>query len=100
MAQEANDERFERGMEVLQQIGGEGFDLPIKRLAEASPDLARFTVEYPYGDILSRPGLDLPLRQMGLLVRFPLRAFMTRTTRPIRRWCSRKRAVCGSWAAR
>ncbi len=58
------EQRFERGMEVLQQIGGEGFDLPIKRLAEASPDLARFTVEYPYGDILSRPGLDLPLRQI------------------------------------
>src|SRR5258708_12449097 len=64
MTQEANDERFERGMEVLQQIGGEGFDLPIKRLAEASPDLARFTVEYPYGDILSRPGLGLPLRHI------------------------------------
>src|SRR6185503_6897702 len=64
MTQEANGERFERGMEVLRQIGGEGFDLPIKRLAEASPDLARFTVEYPYGDILSRPGLDLPLRQI------------------------------------
>jgi 4-carboxymuconolactone decarboxylase len=26
--------------------------------------LARFTVEYPYGDILSRPGLNLPLRQI------------------------------------
>lgn len=64
MAQEANGERFERGMEVLQRIGGEGFDLPIKHLAEASPDLARFTVEYPYGDILSRPGLNLPLRQI------------------------------------
>ncbi|WP_278078089.1 carboxymuconolactone decarboxylase family protein [Mesorhizobium sp. WSM4884] len=64
MAQEANGRRFERGMEVLRRIGGEGFDLPIKRLAEASPDLARFMVEYPYGDILSRPGLDLPLRQI------------------------------------
>ncbi|TIQ28755.1 MAG: carboxymuconolactone decarboxylase family protein [Mesorhizobium sp.] len=64
MAQEANGTRFERGMEVLRRIGGEGFDLPAKRLAEASPDLARFMVEYPYGDILSRPGLDLPLRQI------------------------------------
>lgn len=64
MTQEANGERFERGMKVLQRIGGEGFDLPIKRLAEASPDLARFTVEYPYGEILSRPGLDLPQRQI------------------------------------
>jgi 4-carboxymuconolactone decarboxylase len=25
--------------------------------------LSRFTVEYPYGDVLSRPGLDLPARQ-------------------------------------
>ena len=64
MAQEADGKRFERGMKVLQRIGGEGFDLPIKRLAEASPDLARFTVEYTYGDILSRPGLNLPLRQI------------------------------------
>jgi 4-carboxymuconolactone decarboxylase len=67
MAQEANGERFERGMEILQRIGGEGFNIPIKRLAEASPDLARFTVEYPYGDILSRPGLDLPLRQISIV---------------------------------
>lgn len=56
--------RFERGLELLRQIGGQDFDRPINSLAEVSPDLSRFTVEYPYGDVLSRPGLELPLRQL------------------------------------
>ncbi|MER9578090.1 carboxymuconolactone decarboxylase family protein [Mesorhizobium sp. M0400] len=49
---------------MLRRIGGENFDGPINALAETSADLSRFTVEYPYGDVLSRPGLDLPLRQL------------------------------------
>ena len=57
-------ERFDLGAEILRRIGGRDFDGPIKRLAEISPDMARFTVEYPYGDVLSRPGLDLRLRQI------------------------------------
>ena len=58
-------ERFARGIEVLQKIGGEGYDIPVSRLAQVAPDLARFTVEFAYGDILSRPGLDLRLRQIA-----------------------------------
>src|SRR5438132_924480 len=60
-----SDERFARGIEVLKKIGGEGYDIPINRLAEVAPDLARFTIEFAYGDILSRPGLDLRLRQIA-----------------------------------
>ena len=51
-----------RGMAVLRQIGGQDFDGPVERLAQVSPDMADFTVAYPYGDILSRPGLDLRTR--------------------------------------
>ncbi|KAA0596292.1 carboxymuconolactone decarboxylase family protein [Azospirillum lipoferum] len=57
-------ERFRRGMLLLQRIGGVDFDGPINRLSRLSKDMARFTVEYPYGDVLSRPGLDLRLRQI------------------------------------
>jgi 4-carboxymuconolactone decarboxylase len=63
MAEQPNEDRFERGLRILRRIGGPNYDGPINRLAETSPDLSRFTVEYPYGDVLSRPGLDLPLRQ-------------------------------------
>ncbi|MEP9350435.1 carboxymuconolactone decarboxylase family protein [Xanthobacter sp. KR7-225] len=61
------DTRYARGIDVLKRIGGAGYDIPVKRLAEVAPDLARFTVEYPYGDILCRPGLDLPTRQICTL---------------------------------
>lgn len=64
MTSTTDDDRFSRGLALLRRIGGEKFDEPIKRLAETSPDLSRFTVEYPYGDVLSRPGLELQLRQL------------------------------------
>jgi 4-carboxymuconolactone decarboxylase len=64
IAYNVSDDRFSRGLDILRQIGGENFDGPINSLAETSADLSRFTVEYPYGDVLSRPGLDLPLRQL------------------------------------
>ena len=54
MASETHEDRFSRGLEMLRRIGGENFDGPINALAETSADLSRFTVEYPYGDVLSR----------------------------------------------
>lgn len=60
----SSQQRFERGLEVLRKLGGENSDALINSLAEISPDLSRFTVEYPYGDVISRPGLDLRLRQL------------------------------------
>ncbi|MGF6380756.1 carboxymuconolactone decarboxylase family protein [Paraburkholderia atlantica] len=64
-AGETSAERFTRGIEVLKRIGGAGYDIPVNRLAQVAPDLARLTVEFAYGDILSRPGLDLGLRQIA-----------------------------------
>lgn len=58
-------ERFAQGIEVLKKVGGEGYDIPVMRLAQVAPDLARFTVEFAYGDVLSRPALDLRLRQIA-----------------------------------
>jgi 4-carboxymuconolactone decarboxylase len=63
-AQTMDEERHARGIELLRQVGGPNFDLPINNLARVSADMARFTVEYPYGDVLSRPGLDLRTRQI------------------------------------
>jgi 4-carboxymuconolactone decarboxylase len=59
-----NTDRFERGRAILRRIGGQDFDGPANRLAQISPDLARFMVEYPYGDVLSRAGLGLRVRQI------------------------------------
>ena len=58
------EDRYERGLELLKQVGGEGYDGPINTLRELAPDLARFTVEFGYGDVMSRPTLHLPTRQL------------------------------------
>ena len=57
-------DRYRRGLQVLRQVGGADYDGPINNLREVAPDLARFTIEFAYGDVLARPGLDLKARQL------------------------------------
>lgn len=56
--------RYETGLEILKQVGGEHYDDPVNALRDIAPDLARFTVEFGYGEVMSRTGLDLPTRQL------------------------------------
>jgi 4-carboxymuconolactone decarboxylase len=35
-----------------------------KALAEVFPDMARIAIEFGYGDVMSRPGLDLRTREL------------------------------------
>ncbi|MDV3351974.1 carboxymuconolactone decarboxylase family protein [Leptothoe sp. ISB3NOV94-8A] len=58
-------DRYNVGIEVLRQVGGENYDGPINRLSDIAPDLARFTVEFAYGDVMSRDALDLQTRQLS-----------------------------------
>jgi 4-carboxymuconolactone decarboxylase len=57
-------ERHQRGLVTIRQVGGANYDAPLTALADIAPDLARFTVDFAYGDVLSRPGLDLKTRQL------------------------------------
>ena len=36
-------------------------------LADIAPDFARYLVEFPFGDIYSRPGLDLRAREIAVI---------------------------------
>ncbi|MFB8004605.1 carboxymuconolactone decarboxylase family protein [Nocardia sp. NPDC056000] len=58
------DDRFQRGLEVLDQVGGPNGRAVVNSLADIAPDLGRFVVEFGYGDIYSRPGLTLKQRQI------------------------------------
>lgn len=58
------DDRYERGLRMLEQVGGTDPTRALDALADIAPDLARLTVEFGYGDIYSRPGLTLPQRQI------------------------------------
>ena len=57
--------RYERGLEKLKEIDGEAGENVINRLKDISPDLGQYTIEFPFGDIYSRPGLDLKSREIA-----------------------------------
>jgi 4-carboxymuconolactone decarboxylase len=60
-----NEERYERGWTKLQEIDGEAGKRVIESLKDIAPDLGRYTIEFPFGDIYSRPGLDLKSREIA-----------------------------------
>jgi 4-carboxymuconolactone decarboxylase len=59
------NERFVRGLEKLREIDGEAGEKVIESLKNIAPDLGRYTIEYPFGDIYSRNGLDLKSREIA-----------------------------------
>ncbi|SEO19033.1 carboxymuconolactone decarboxylase family protein [Actinacidiphila rubida] len=59
------DGRYERGMAALAQVTGTEHPAVLDPVAEIAPDLARFTVEFGYGDVWSRPGLSPRQRQIA-----------------------------------
>jgi 4-carboxymuconolactone decarboxylase len=58
-------ERYERGLGRLRQIHGKAGESVVKNIESLSPDLARYILEFPFGDIYSRPGLDLKSREIA-----------------------------------
>jgi 4-carboxymuconolactone decarboxylase len=59
-----SDERYQRGIEKLAEIDGQQGRRVIDSLADIAPDLAKYLIEFPFGDIYSRPGLDLRTREL------------------------------------
>ena len=59
-----DNERFERGLEKLREVDGEQGDKVMEALAGISPDLARLLIEYPFGDVYSRPQMGLKEREL------------------------------------
>jgi len=58
-------QRFERGARKLAEVDGEAGQQAISALQDVAPDLARYVIEFGFGDIYSRPGLDLRTRELA-----------------------------------
>ncbi len=63
---EEND-RYQKGWEKLKEIDGEAGERVIESLKDIAPDFARLLIEFPFGDIYSRPGLDLKSREIAVI---------------------------------
>lgn len=59
--------RYEQGLAKLREIDGEAGENVIASLADIAPDFANYLIEFPFGDIYSRPGLDLRSREMAVI---------------------------------
>lgn len=60
-------DRYERGLAKLKEVDGEAGDRVIASLKDIAPDLGRYTIEFPFGDVYSRPGLDLRSREIATI---------------------------------
>jgi 4-carboxymuconolactone decarboxylase len=60
-------DRHERGLARLREIDGEASERVVAGLADIAPDFARYLIEFPFGDIYSRPGLDLRSREIAVV---------------------------------
>ena len=57
-------DRYEQGWERLRELAGEHGERVIEGVRDVAPDLARYVVEFGYGDVYSRPELDDRTRQL------------------------------------
>ena len=63
----SNESRYQQGLAKLKEIDGEAGERVVESLAGIAPDFARYLVEFPFGDIYSRPGLDLKSREIAVV---------------------------------
>ncbi|PLK50292.1 carboxymuconolactone decarboxylase family protein [Uliginosibacterium sp. TH139] len=59
--------RFQNGLAKLAEVDGQAGEKVIAALQDIAPDFARLLVSFAFGDIYSRPGLDLKSREIGVV---------------------------------
>lgn len=62
-----NTPRYLQGLAKLREIDGQAGEHVVASLADIAPDFARYLIEFPFGDIYSRPGLDLRTREIAVV---------------------------------
>ncbi len=58
-------ERYKKGWEKLKEIDGQAGENVINALKDIAPDFADLLIEFPFGDVYSRDGLDLKSREIA-----------------------------------
>ncbi|WP_238455750.1 carboxymuconolactone decarboxylase family protein [Azohydromonas lata] len=61
------DERFKKGWEKIKEIDQGILQDFYKSLLDISPDFARQLVQFPFGDVYSRPALDSRRRELAIV---------------------------------
>jgi len=59
------EDRYTRGVRRLAEVDGEAGQRVIDAMQSVAPDLARYVIEFGFGDVYSRDGLDLRTRELA-----------------------------------
>jgi 4-carboxymuconolactone decarboxylase len=65
LSPELSSDRYQQGWDKLKEIDGEAGERVIESLKAIAPDLGRYIIEFAFGDIYARPGLDLKSREIA-----------------------------------
>lgn len=60
-------ERYERGLVNPKKVDAESGEKVVESLGKISEDFATYLIEYPFGDVYNRPGLDLRSREIATI---------------------------------
>ena len=60
-----SNDRFERGLAKLKEVDGEAGERVMESLKDIAPELARYVIEFAFGDVYNSPGLDLRSREIA-----------------------------------
>jgi 4-carboxymuconolactone decarboxylase len=61
------DDRRTRGLRVMSEITGAAGEAVVAELRDVAPDLADWVVDFSYGDVMARPGLERRTRQLATI---------------------------------
>ena len=64
---ETTAQRYQRGLAKLQEIDGKAGDEVVAALADIAPDFASLMIEFGFGDVYSRPTLDLRSKEIAVV---------------------------------
>ena len=67
VAVKESDDRRGRGLRALEEITGGAGEAVVESLRDIAPDLAEWIIDFSYGDVMARPGLDRRTRQLATI---------------------------------
>ena len=62
-----SEDRHTRGLRALADITGDSGEGVVESLRDIAPDLAEWIIDFSYGDVMARPGLDRRSRQFATI---------------------------------
>ena len=61
------NERHEKGLQIMKAIAGDYADALAANIEQLAPGFADTVIEFAFGDICARPGLDLKSRELATI---------------------------------